>query len=139
MAGATRIGILHLHVRREYAGLHDGVRCAGLDYKVVVQTPPLIGRSSRFEAGPVAARGVRGQGELAHDEQAAVLACAIGFASRRHGPSAMLIGFVGALLVGGLDEFSQMRLPGRTAELNDLVADAVGAALGTVVLAIRIQ
>jgi VanZ like family len=95
----------------------------------------LVGGAQPFAVGLVPAPWDK----LAHMAVYAVLACAIGFASRRHGPSAMLIGFVGALLVGGLDEFSQMHLPGRTAELDDLVADAVGAALGTVVLAIRIQ
>ncbi|MBT9463088.1 VanZ family protein [Hydrogenophaga sp.] len=77
--------------------------------------------------------------KLAHMAVYAVLSCAIGFASRRHGPSAMLFGFAGALLVGLVDEASQMRLPGRTAEIDDLVADAAGAALGTVVLAVRMQ
>lgn len=95
----------------------------------------LVGGAQPFAVGLVPAPWDK----LAHMAVYAVLACAIGFASRRHGPSAMLIGFVGALLVGGLDEFGQMHLPGRTAELDDLVADAVGAALGTVVLAIRIQ
>ena len=95
----------------------------------------LVGGAQPFAVGLVPAPWDK----LAHMAVYAVLACAIGFASRRHGPSAMLIGFVGALLVGGLDEFSQMHLPGRTAEVDDLVADAVGAALGTVVLAVRIQ
>ena len=48
------------------------MRRTGLGHKVVVQTPPLIRRRSRFEAGPVAARGIGRQRELAHDEQAAV-------------------------------------------------------------------
>lgn len=95
----------------------------------------LVGGAQPFAVGLVAAPWDK----LAHMAVYAVLSCAIGFASRRHGTSAMLIGFVGALLVGVLDEVAQMRLPGRTAELDDLVADAVGAALGTVVLAVRIQ
>ncbi|KRB96949.1 hypothetical protein ASE11_16270 [Hydrogenophaga sp. Root209] len=95
----------------------------------------LVGGAQPFAVGLVPAPWDK----LAHMSVYAVLACAIGFASRRQGASAMLIGFVGALLVGGLDEFSQMHLPGRTAEFDDLVADAVGAGLGTVVLAVRIQ
>ncbi len=95
----------------------------------------LVGGAQPFAVGLVPAPWDK----LAHMAVYALLACAIGFASRRQGPSAMLIGFVGALLVGLLDEFSQMHLPGRTAEFDDLVADAVGAALGTVVLAVRIQ
>ncbi|WP_332740956.1 VanZ family protein [Hydrogenophaga sp.] len=95
----------------------------------------LVGGAQPFAVGLVPAPWDK----LAHMSVYAVLACAIGFASRRQGASAMLIGFVGALLVGGLDEFSQMHLPGRTAEFDDLVADAVGAGLGTIVLAVRIQ
>jgi len=77
--------------------------------------------------------------KVAHITVYAVLSCAIGFASGRRGFSAMAIGFAGALLVGLLDEASQMRLPGRSADVDDLVADAVGAALGTTVLAVRIR
>lgn len=95
----------------------------------------LVGGAQPFAVGLVPAPWDK----LAHMAVYAVLACCIGFASRRRGPSAMLIGFAGAMLVGMLDEFSQMHLPGRTAEVDDLVADAVGAALGTVVLAVRIQ
>lgn len=77
--------------------------------------------------------------KLAHMLVYAVLSCAIGFASGHRGVSAMWIGFVGAVLVGVADETSQMRLPGRSSDIDDLVADAVGAALGTTVLAVRIQ
>lgn len=101
----------------------------------VIPLALLVGGAQPFAVGLVPAPWDK----LAHMAVYAVLACAIGFASRRQGPSAMLIGFLGALLVGALDEFSQMHLPGRTAEFDDLVADAVGAALGTVVLAVRIQ
>jgi VanZ family protein len=74
--------------------------------------------------------------KLAHITVYAVLACAIGCASGQRSLSAMAIGFAGALLVGLLDEAHQMRLPGRSADIEDLVADAVGAALGTTVLAV---
>jgi hypothetical protein len=74
--------------------------------------------------------------KLAHIAVYAVLACAIGYASGRRGVSAMVIGFAGALLVALLDEAHQMGLPGRSADIEDLVADAVGAALGTTVLAV---
>jgi hypothetical protein len=95
----------------------------------------LVGGAQPFAVGLVPAPWDK----LAHMTVFFVLACSIGFASRRRGPSAMVIGFVGALLVGMLDEFSQIYLPGRSADIDDLVADAVGAALGTVVLAVRIQ
>ena len=95
----------------------------------------LVGGAQPFAVGLVHAPWDK----PAHMAVYAVLACAIGFASRRHGPSAMLIGFAGAMLVGALDEALQMYLPGRLAELDDLVADAVGAALGTAVLAVRVQ
>lgn len=77
--------------------------------------------------------------KVAHIAVYAVLSCAIGFASRRHGAWAMAIGFAGAMLVGLIDEAHQLYLPGRSADVEDLLADAVGAALGTVVLAVRIQ
>jgi VanZ family protein len=74
----------------------------------------------------------------AHMAVYAVLSCAIGFASRQRGGWAIAIGFGGAVLVGALDEWNQMRLVGRSADIDDLVADAVGAALGTTVLAVRV-
>ena len=52
----------------------------------------LVGGAQPFAVGLVPAPWDK----LAHMAVYAVLACAIGFASRRHGPSAMLIGFVGA-------------------------------------------
>ncbi len=94
-----------------------------------------IGGAQPFAVGLVPAPWDK----LAHMTVYAVLSCAIGFASGRRGVSAMAFGFVGALLVGVLDEASQMRLPGRSADIDDLVADAVGAALGTTVLAVRIR
>lgn len=74
----------------------------------------------------------------AHMAVYAVLSCAIGFASRQRGAWAMLIGFAGAVLVGAIDEWHQMDLPGRSADIEDLISDAVGAALGTTVLAVRV-
>jgi hypothetical protein len=94
-----------------------------------------IGGAQPFAVGLVGAPWDK----LAHMAVYAVLACAIGFASGRHGASALVLGFVGAMLVGLVDEASQLRLPGRSAEVDDLVADAVGAALGVSVLAVRIR
>lgn len=74
----------------------------------------------------------------AHMAVYAVLSCAIGFASRQRGVWAIVIGFLGAVLVGAVDEWNQMSLAGRSADIDDLVADAVGAALGTTVLAVRV-
>lgn len=70
--------------------------------------------------------------KLAHAAVFAVLAGAIGFASGLDGWRMLVLSFLGALVVGGLDEWHQMYLPGRSAGLDDLAADAVGAALGAV-------
>lgn len=77
--------------------------------------------------------------KLAHMGVYAVLACAAGFASRRRGFDAMALGFGVAVLVGAADEVWQSFLPGRAADWDDFAADAVGAALGTCVLAVRVR
>ena len=77
--------------------------------------------------------------KLAHMGVYALLACAAGFASRRRGFDAMALGFGVAVLVGGADEVWQGFLPGRAADWDDFAADAVGAALGTSVLAVRVR
>ena len=68
--------------------------------------------------------------KLAHAAVFGVLAGTIGLASGRRGGRVLVLAFAGALLVGVLDEWHQVFLPGRSAGLDDLLADAVGAAIG---------
>lgn len=88
-------------------------------------------------AQPVAV-GLVGAGwdKLVHLGVYAVLAVSIGMASRLRGGGALLAGFAGAVLVGAVDEWNQMQLPGRAAEWGDLLADASGAALGCAALVV---
>lgn len=72
--------------------------------------------------------------KLVHAAVFAVLAGAIGFASGLYGWRMLLLSFWGAVLVGALDEWHQMYLPGRSAGLDDLASDAAGAALGAAAL-----
>lgn len=72
--------------------------------------------------------------KLVHAGVFAVLAAAIGYASGQRGNAMLAVAVGGALLVGMLDEWHQINLPGRSAGWDDLAADAVGAALGARVL-----
>ena len=72
--------------------------------------------------------------KLAHAAVFALLAAAIGYASGWRGGRMLVVAFVGAMAVGLADEWHQMFLPGRSAGLDDLAADATGAALGAVAL-----
>lgn len=73
--------------------------------------------------------------KLAHATVFGALAIAVALASGWRDARAQWLGFAVALIVGVADEWHQVFLPGRTASLDDLAADAVGAALG--VLALR--
>ncbi|MBA4142645.1 MAG: VanZ family protein [Nitrosospira sp.] len=68
--------------------------------------------------------------KLLHGCIFALLAWGIGLASGMQGCRRVAIAFVGALLVGMLDEWHQLYLPGRQAEWADLAADAVGGLVG---------
>ena len=68
--------------------------------------------------------------KVAHAAVFAVLAVAIGLASGLRGWRMVLLAVLGALLVGVLDEWHQMFLPGRQAGWDDLAADVVGGLLG---------
>ena len=72
--------------------------------------------------------------KLAHAAVFALLAAAIGYASGLRGRPMLGVAFCGAVAVGALDEWHQMHLPGRSAGLGDLAADALGAALGAAAL-----
>jgi VanZ family protein len=72
--------------------------------------------------------------KLAHGGVFAALAIAIGLASGLRGWRMVLLAFGGAMLVGWLDEWHQVYLPGRQAGWDDLVADAVGGLLGALLV-----
>nr|WP_255631966.1 VanZ family protein [Rhodoferax sp. U2-2l] len=75
--------------------------------------------------------------KLAHACVFAVLALCIGYASGWRGRRLWLLAFGGAVTVGVLDEWHQASLPGRSAGLDDLAADALGAALGAWLIHLR--
>ena len=75
--------------------------------------------------------------KLAHAGVFALLACAIGLSSKRRGWGRLAVAFSGALLVGALDEWHQVFLPGREADPSDFIADLIGSISGTVFLAMR--
>ncbi len=75
--------------------------------------------------------------KLAHAGIFALLACAIGLSSNRRGWGRLAVAFSGALLVGALDEWHQVFLPGREADLSDFIADLIGSISGTVFLAMK--
>ena len=72
--------------------------------------------------------------KLAHVAVFAVLAGAIGYASGLRGARMWWLAFAVALAVGAADEWHQLSLPGRGPGWGDLLADAVGAALGATAL-----
>ena len=74
--------------------------------------------------------------KLLHGGVFALLACTIGLASDLRGRQKLAVAFFGAVLVGALDEWHQMYLPGREAGWPDFIADVVGGFLGTAFLAI---
>lgn len=73
--------------------------------------------------------------KLAHGCVFAVLAVAFGLVSGLRGWRMILLAVAGVLLVGGLDEWHQVYLPGRQAGLDDLAADLVGGLVGAMLLA----
>ena len=73
--------------------------------------------------------------KVAHGSVFAVLAAAIGLGSGLRGWRMMLLAVGGAVLIGGLDEWHQVYLPGRQAGWDDLAADALGGLLGACLLA----
>ena len=75
--------------------------------------------------------------KLVHACVFALLAGAMGYASGLRGARMVLVGFGGAMAVGIADEWHQMFLPGRSAGLDDLAADAIGAAAGALALLAR--
>lgn len=72
--------------------------------------------------------------KLAHAFVFAVLTVSIGLASGLKGWRRLWLSFLIAVVVGALDEWHQMYLPGRSAGLDDLAADAIGSAFGAAAL-----
>lgn len=75
--------------------------------------------------------------KLVHAGVFAVMAAAIGYASGVRGLPMLLVAWLGGVAVGAMDEWHQMYLPGRSAGLDDLAADAAGAAVGALALLAR--
>jgi VanZ family protein len=69
-----------------------------------------------------------------HGTTFAILACGIGLASGMQGSRGLIIAICGALLIGILDEWHQVYLPGRHPSWDDLLADAVGSLAGAALL-----
>jgi hypothetical protein len=74
--------------------------------------------------------------KLVHGVIFALLAWAIGIGSGLSKWHRLILAFFGSMLIGILDEWHQMYLPGRQAGWPDLAADAVGSIIGTALLAI---
>jgi VanZ family protein len=64
----------------------------------------------------------------------AILACGIGLASGLQGSRGLIIAISGALLIGALDEWHQIYLPGRHPSWDDLLADVIGSLAGAALL-----
>lgn len=75
--------------------------------------------------------------KVVHAVVFALLACTIGLSSNLRGWHKVAVAFFGALLVGALDEWHQMYLPGREAGLPDFIADVIGSIFGTAFLAMK--
>lgn len=74
--------------------------------------------------------------KLAHGVLFSLLTCGIGIASGLRGRRMWVIAATTALMVGLLDEYHQLYLPGRQASLSDLGADFAGIIAGTALLAV---
>ena len=77
--------------------------------------------------------------KVAHGCVFAVLAAAVSLGSGLRGWRMVLLAVGGAVLVGGLDEWHQVFLPGRQAGLDDLVADVMGGLIGAVLVAVGVR
>jgi VanZ family protein len=74
--------------------------------------------------------------KLLHGAVFALLAWALGFASGFHDWRGLAVAFFGSLLIGLLDEWHQLYLPGRQAGWPDFIADMAGSLIGTITLAL---
>ena len=72
--------------------------------------------------------------EFIHGTTFAILACGIGLTSGLQGSRRLVIVISDALLIGVLDEWHQVYLPGRYPSWDDLLADAIGSLAGAALL-----
>ena len=75
--------------------------------------------------------------KVVHGLTFGVLAMAMGYAIGLGRRRMALFGFAASVLVGALDEWHQLYLPGRHGQLSDVGFDALGAALGAYLLTHR--
>lgn len=68
--------------------------------------------------------------KLVHGGLFALLAWGIGTASGLSGWKRMLVALMASVLIGMLDEWNQLYLPGRQADWDDLAADVIGSIAG---------
>ena len=73
--------------------------------------------------------------KLVHGCIFALLTCGIGLASGLQGRRRLIVAVATALLVGVLDEWHQVYLPGRQVTWGDLIADVAGSIVGAALLA----
>lgn len=73
--------------------------------------------------------------KLVHGCIFALLTCGVGLASGLQDRRRLVVAITTALLVGVLDEWHQVYLPGRQATWGDLTADVVGTIVGATLLA----
>jgi len=71
---------------------------------------------------------------LAHVSVFTVIGVTSGLACGKRGWRLLMCCVLGALAVGAMDELNQLRLPGRSADWNDLAADVTGGLLGAFLL-----
>jgi hypothetical protein len=75
--------------------------------------------------------------KFVHGTTYAVLAFGIGLASGLQSSRMMIAAFLGALLIGVMDEWHQFYLPGRHPGWDDLMADGIGSLVGAALLFLR--
>jgi N-acetylglucosaminyldiphosphoundecaprenol N-acetyl-beta-D-mannosaminyltransferase len=73
---------------------------------------------------------------LVHAGVFSVIGMMSGLASGTRGWRLLMFCLLGAVTVGAMDELHQLRLPGRSADWDDLVADAMGGLLGVFLLGV---
>ena len=110
--------------------LERGLRAAAVVLVMGLVAGLLVGGAQPVAVGLVPAPWDK----LAHGAVFAMLAGAVGFASGLRGWRMLAVACVGAVSVGVVDEWHQLFLPGRAAGLDDVAADAVGAAFGAAAL-----
>ena len=125
MTGGYRVFIKYLKRR-----LQPSLRVAALFLAAALVLGLFVGGAQPIAVGLVPSPWDK----LVHAAVFALMAGAIDYASGLRGKRMVLLSFCCAVMLGALDELHQIYLPGRSADLGDLAADALGAALGSVTL-----